>query len=516
MQTVIFAILGLVSMVVGLLMSLILPQTGILAWGLIAFGLILVIAAAVMDFRKVKGAVTSKRGKYGTSTSVMVIVFAGIVVLVNAISVGVNHQFDFTALSQFTLTSQTKDVLAKLDTNVNVLCFFLPTDDSSNTETYALNILTLYQNYTHDLTLKIIDPDQHPEQARKYGITDSSLYRSVVFENGDHTVVVSATEIIDTTNNTFYAENSFTNAILEVTGIQEKKVYIVNGDGEANPTDLSDLADTLQNSLLKVMILNLQTAPSIPDDCAVLVIPGATQPMTDAERQLVSNYLQNNGKAIFLTNPGAPDDIAKLVKPWGALVQTGTIIDPTSYLTPNKDTPKITADRDLLGLASVYFPGATAIDKGTLPANMGFTGLVYTTTDSWVDNNFDPAVTPKFDSTTETKGAYNIGVLIGPTEQTDSSGNGTGVANVGPSIIVFGDSDFITNSNFYTVNNGDLFLNSVKYLGAGDIVKIENKGLSTRRLILTPETQSFLNISSIALLPAIVLIIGVLMWWRRR
>ena len=90
------------------------------------------------------------------------------------------------------------------------------------------------------------------------------------------------------------------------------------------------------------------------------------------------------------------------------------------------------------------------------------------------------------------------------------------MANVGPSIIVFGDSDFITNSNFYTVNNGDLFLNSVKYLGAGDIVKIENKGLSTRRLILTPETQSFLNISSIALLPAIVLIIGVLMWWRRR
>ena len=62
-----------------------------------------------------------------------------------------------------------------------------------------------------------------------------------------------------------------------------------------------------------------------------------------------------------------------------------------------------------------------------------------------------------------------------------------------------------------------MFLNLVKALGAGtDIMTIENKGLTTRRLILSPEATNFLNISSIALLPAIVLIIGALMWWRRR
>ena len=42
MQTIVFAILGLVSMVVGLLLSIILPEIKIFAWGLIAFGIILV------------------------------------------------------------------------------------------------------------------------------------------------------------------------------------------------------------------------------------------------------------------------------------------------------------------------------------------------------------------------------------------------------------------------------------------------------------------------------------------
>src|SRR5271157_2445183 len=164
MQTLIFAILGLVSIVVGFLITLILPEIRVIGWALIGFGVILVGSAAVIDFRRVRGAVSSKRGKFGTGTSVMVIVFVGIIIFVNAISVGVYHQFDLSALSQFTLSSQTKDALAKVKTNIDVLCFFLPTDDAAHTETYALNMLDEYQNYTNDLNIKIIDPDKNPEE----------------------------------------------------------------------------------------------------------------------------------------------------------------------------------------------------------------------------------------------------------------------------------------------------------------------------------------------------------------
>ena len=66
------------------------------------------------------GALASRRGKFGIGTTVKVSLFAGIVVLANAISVGAYHRFDFTGLAQFTLTSQTKDVLADLKEPVEV------------------------------------------------------------------------------------------------------------------------------------------------------------------------------------------------------------------------------------------------------------------------------------------------------------------------------------------------------------------------------------------------------------
>jgi hypothetical protein len=518
LPTVIIAIMGIVAMVVGLLLSIILPETRFYGWLLIGFGIILVIAAAVFDFRRVKGAVTSRRGKFSTSTSVMISIFAGIVVLVNAISVGANKQFDFTALSQFTLTSQTKDVLSKLKTTIKVLCFDVPADDSNHTGAYALSMLSQYTNYTNNLDIQIIDPDKYPQQAQKYGITNSAYYESVVFVTDKSTYIVYPQQILS------QAEASFTNAILEVTGIVERKIYFMTGDGEGSITDtLSNVANILQINLLQAVSIDLHYASAIPDDCAVLVIAGPTQPMNDNETTLINNYLAANKYALMMTNPGAPDDIAKILDKWGVNVQSGTIIDPTSHLADNLATPTVTASRSLAAIqseitTSVYFPEATAVNPKTtgLPANMTVTPLVWTTTDSWVDNNFDATTTPKFDPATETKGLNDIGVIIAPTYQYDDSGNVTGI-NQGPYIVAFGDSDFITNSNFSNGNNADLFLYLVKALGAGsDIMTIDRKLLPTRMLILSPEKQNFLNISSIALLPALVLIIGALMWWRRR
>jgi len=511
MQTIVLAMVGLFSLIVGLILSLVLPEIKAVAYGLVGLGVVLIASAAIIDFRRVKGAVTSRRGKFGASTTIMVSVFAGIIIFVNAISVGVNHQFDFTALAQFSLTSQTKSVLAKIKTPINVLFFVTPADDQYHSGAYGEAMILQYMNYTNELKVQVIDPDQHPEEARKYNITE---YQSVVFETSLGTSLVTPEEIVA------QAEHAFTNAILEVTGIEQRKVYFVTGNGEADPNNtLSKVADALQTNLLKVITIDLQAAKTIPDDCSLLVVAGPTKPMSDMERQIIADYLSNNGAALFLTDPNAPDDVAQLLKPWGVDVQTGTIIDPSSYAAPNIDNPTVTRNRSGLNIitSTVYFPGATAlIPQAAMPTGMELRPLVWTTTDAWIDNNYDLSVTPKFDPSVDKKAAYAIGVLINPKVETDSQGNVTNV-NSGPYIVAFGDSDFISNSHFDDGNNSDLFLSMVKILSSGsDIMPIDRKVLTTRRLILSPEAASFLNISSIALLPAIVLIIGCLMWWRRR
>jgi len=512
MQTTVFAILGLVCLIVGLLLILILPELRYIGWGLIGFGILLISSTVIIDFRKIRSAVTSRRGKFGVGTTIMVSVFVGIIIFVNAISIGgVNKRFYFNQLAQFSLTSQTQGVLKDLKMPVTALCFFTP-NDTTGVNNYALTLLFEYIYYSNKLTIKKIDPDAHPEEARKYGITSTDYYQSIIFETSLGTYMVSSAEV------QAEAEHAFTNAILQVTGTLQKRVYFLTGHGEADPSStMSDVVDALKTNLLQVVLLDLQLTPSIPSDCATLIVAGPTKAMTDDERQIIAAYLANNGSVLFMTNPGAPDDIAKLVAPWGVDIKSGTIVDPSSYATPNLTTPIITRTQNLLGLTTIYFPDATAvIPQATAPDGMELRPVAWTTANSWLETDSSQLSKPVYDAGKDIKGGLAIGVLIDPKVETDSSGNVTKV-NTGPLIVVFGDSDFVNNTNFYNGNNGDLFITMINILtSSSDVMTIDHKVLQTRRLLLSSEKATFLNISSIALLPLLVLIIGGILWWQRK
>jgi ABC-type uncharacterized transport system involved in gliding motility auxiliary subunit len=522
MQIAVFAIMGVVAMLTGLILLLVLPGLGYIALGIIGLGIILVASAGIIEFSRVRGALASKRGKFSTSVIILVSVFTSIVLLANAISVAQYHRFDFTGLSKFTLTSQTKDVLAQLTEPVEVLCFFVPevkNIDEAYTEIYqmagpyALVLLQEYRNYTDKLIIKVIDPEEHPEQATKYGIMNSYMYQSVVFETEQGTRFVPASAIY------YEAEHAFTGAILEVTGIKQKKIYFLTGHGESSPFDTSTTGymyarEALLDNLFQVDVLDLISTPTIPDDCAVLVVAGPKQSMNENERQIIADYLKANGTVFFLTNPDAPDDIGQLLAPWGLYVQKGTVIDPASYSAPNKDTPIVTRDRNYFGMTTIYFPGVTAIIPAeAAPEGSEVVPLLLTTEDSWMTDEYSPLTNPKYDAEKDLKGPLYIGFIILAVEATDT----TVPAPESPTIAIIGDSDFASNTNYINVNNDDLFLNIVNILSAGkEVISIEPKVLQTRRLILTPEKVNFLRISSIALLPAIVLIMGIVIWWRRR
>lgn len=522
MQIVAFAIMGVISMLVGLILLIVLPDLGFIALGLIGLGIIFVAGAGIIEFRRVRSAVVSKRGKFGTSTVILVSVFTSIVLLANAISVTQYHRFDFTGLSKFTLTSKTKDVLAQLNEPVEVLCFFVPEVKNVSEEyqqifdlagPYALALLFEYKNYTDKLIITRIDPEEHPEQAIKYGITDSMYYQSIVFETEKGTRFVPAWEIY------YQAEHAFTSAILQVTGIEQKKIYFLTGHGEANPGDsgntgYSNAYEGLLDNLYEVLTLDLINTPEIPEDCAVLVVAGPKKAMDENERKIIADYLDANGTVFFLTNPDSPDDIAQLLVPWGMDVKNGIIIDPSSYSTPDKTTPIVTRDRNWWEYTTLYFPGVTAIiPTETIPAESELIPMLLTTMDSWMTDEYSTTSEPVYNEGTDLKGPFCIGYILTAAEASDSSTTSPESPNVG----IIGDSDFASNAHYINGNNDDLFLSMVNILAASkEVVSIEQKPLQTRRLILTPEKANFLRISSIAILPAIILVIGVVFWWRRR
>ncbi len=533
------AVLGLLALLIGLIVMIVLPSIRYAAWLILLLGILLLATAFIIDYRRVGRALIGRRGRFGTGATVMVSIFIGITLLVNAISIGNYHRFDFTGVAQFTLTSQTKEFLSELETPVQVLCFFTPVDPYGGLNSYVTSLLTEYQNYTNQLSVEIIDPDEHPDQARQYGI---QMYSTVVFESGAQRRLVSPQETLqvgtDQQGNPqiigVEAEHAFTSAILEVTGIVQKKVYFLTGHGENSiNADYSYAEEGLLDNLYKVATLNLLVMPSIPEDCAALIIAGPQNSLTSGEVQILESYLENDGRALILVNPNPPQEIKQLLSSWGIEVGDGIVIDLSSYVAPSIDSPMVPRTRNFFDLPETYFPGATAIiphpeyvptltltGEGEMlgqmvwkseDSNIQMYRLIRTSQDSWVEMNFNPLEEPEFDEGIDRKGTLALGFLI------FTSPSGEAEEEQGTALIVIGDSDFASNQHFYNGNNSDLFLNAVNLLTAGkELISIERKVLPFRRLVVDQEAANFINISSIALLPLLVLLIGGVIWWRRR
>ena len=122
----------------------------------------------MLDFRRLGGALASRRGLFGLGAVAGMALARGIVLMANAISVRVNHRFDFTGLSQFTLTNQTKEVLAELEEPVEVVSFFNPADPRLlGMRDFGHNLLAEYQTNTDLLTLRSENPELRPDLARR-------------------------------------------------------------------------------------------------------------------------------------------------------------------------------------------------------------------------------------------------------------------------------------------------------------------------------------------------------------
>ncbi len=223
-----------------------------------------------------------------------------------------------------------------------------------------------------------------------------------------------------------------------------------------------------------------------------------------------------------------------MLSSWGVTIEDGVVIDSSSSVSDKKNMPLVTAERNFLGLPKTYFPGATAIipnpeytpqllqsEDGEIQiiwmsedSQAQMFMLLMTTEDSWLERDFDLLKDHEFDEEIDRKGPLILGFLI-VAPLIDEAGEIDEEQRT--TLMVIGDSDFASDEHFYSENNGDLFLNAISGLTAGtEIVSIERKVLSFRTLIVDREAERFINYSSIGLLPLLVLVIGGVIWWRRR
>ena len=456
----------------------------------------------------------SKRGSYTLAmTSIVIAIVIVFNMIVNLIPEN-KRQFDISSTNIYEISSKSKKIINKVDHDVT----FYVLAEKSNTDKRIKTFINKYASLSDKIHIKWIDPVLHPSALTKYGTEENNIVISCKKTNRTTTVsfddiLVSSASYYSTSSSasSFDGDGQLTSALNYVTSNKEYKAYYTSGHGESSLS--SGVTSLLTKSRISTSDLLLMTATSIPDDCDLLIIDGATSDFTKDEVKLLSSYLKKGGKVVTLlaqTNKSMKN-LYGLLKDYGLTVQSGYIADTERsyqgnyyYLIPNLSVSGDMASG--ISSNSVMMINSKGMTQST-PVRDSISTDAFMTTSS---NGY--AVTEK----KQTQGTYVLGATSTESVKVKNS-KGKKVTKESR-LTVYGSNMLIDEqitSSFSSLENLTLFTNSVTVsLDNADNVSISPKSLEVSyNTIAHPGPFSILVVFVI---PVGLIVGGFIVWFRRR
>ena len=506
----------------------------------LGIGAALVALVAISYFSQVIAAFFSRTGRYGVNTVVMTAAFIGLVILANYVAFENHFRADTTATNQFSLAERTRDLLDGLNRPISVIAYYpdeIPDIDMLTRRGKVETMLGEFSKRSGNFDYRFIDPQKEADLARSQGVTSYE------------TLSVSAvgTGIIDLVQPTdsVYSrlEQDLYTALLVATETERKKVYFLAGHGERDVNgDAEDgyqqIRDGLEVDNYQVEMLVWPPTDedvSVPDDAALLVIAGPTGELPPAHANALNAYMtghnpdgeprREGARLIFLAEPDTHNSFRAFLAFWGVVATDGYIRDvegsqPNAPRTLRvgiynpQAPPEIVAPRGQ-PLNVAFMPGAAALEPIIEDSNARLpVPIAATTTAARLIDDIE-RVDP---NDTDPQGVYFPAIyldIVAPVggavpSQRPPDNEIAGMA-------VFGDSDFIANSNVQRGSSAALFLNTANYLmGDFSLVSIRDREFVYREWNLDANEFNFVRFSTWLLLPGLMGIMAIIVWWVRR
>lgn len=325
-----------------------------------------------LDLKKFHG---SKRTLHnGVYASLLAVAVLAAVILLNLVVRALPTrytEFDISTSALFTLSDTSKNLLRELPADVTA--YYLA--QSGQEDANITRLLDRYADETDRFRWETRDPVLYPTFAQAY---EGATVGGVVVTCGDRYEVMDYSDMypVDTDalyysgteQYTFDAENQLTVAISKVIRTASYRLYELTGHGETALE--SDFTDTLDNGGTTVEGLNLTTAGAIPADAAGVLVNAPLTDLTDAETQLLRDYLAGGGSLVVATDftVSAPN-LDALLAEYDMTRQTGLLVEtdtdhypygyPQTYLLPVVQPSEITAG--VLSNMMLYAPIAQGI-----------------------------------------------------------------------------------------------------------------------------------------------------------
>jgi hypothetical protein len=488
-------------------------------------GIALVLVAALMALGAIIGAL--KQGRYGMNVVTGTLLVFGILVLVNVLGARYFLRSDRTAVSKFSLSPQTKQVLAALRDDATIYTF-IPRDDPSGLAVPATDLVREYGFGSGRVTIREVDAAKEPAIAERLNITPDVW---LAVEVGGRVERLGREEAA--------SEQRLTNAFVRAGTTVRKKVLFLTGHGERSaastePLGVASARRQLELENYDVGTFSFAEADSLPDDCAVLVALGPKVALFPYEAKRILEHLER-GRSLFLgLDPHFDADtlvdlgVDSLLSVFGIRAGAGMIYDD-SQAARQKRVGGFRPVANTYGAHPITggFGDVYTVYQHVRPiwptgGRGNETVLVRTGSRTWEE--MDPlaeGVVPTAEAGRDNAGPLPLIVAVSnraagapvtvPTDATQR------VRAPETRLVVAGDSDFVTNVFIGVQPNRDLFLNAIAWLAEeDDLVAVRAKSPDSRPLEVTPAERNFMRIASIVLFPVAVLATGLIAWARRR
>jgi ABC-type uncharacterized transport system involved in gliding motility auxiliary subunit len=451
--------------------------------------------------------VSGRQARYGSNSLIMVLAFAGILFVANYLIYQNPKSWDLTEDKSHTLAPETLQALATLPQNVSAIAFYSTRLDTTSADTMLRDFKA---NSNGRFEYRFVNPDLDPVAAREAGITGDGKIMLVMGERKEIASYASETEL--------------TRTLIRLISPDARAVYFLEGHGEASLTEggeasFSIARNTLESKNYTVDTLNLLATNKVPGDALSIIIAGPQKPLSTQEVSLLKKYVESGGSLVVMENPlpftdfgDSPDPLAEyLTEAWGITLNNDVIIDlassqplqavSASYSSGHPITQNLSANY------SVIMPQARSLSITGQPDGVSQTELISTSDQSWGETNFTSAQGDQI--------AYDEGQdLLGPLSMAAAAENSTTKGRV----VVFGNSVFATDLAFDSYGNGNIFINSIDWAAEQDnLINITPREPITRTFIPPSQIQFIIIlISSIFILPGLVVLAGVSSWVSRR
>ena len=432
---------------------------------------------------------------------------------INILATKVFVRQDLTKNNHYTLSAETKACIRAMEAPIDIILTIPEHPEQPELKEIQLYLRKLLREYamfsqqSGQSQLIVEHLDYYRQTNRTLAIQQINSIEAntvVLLLKGERSIKIQPADLFEIKDQKivgFKGEQAITSALISLTKDTSEKIYFLQGHGEMalNQVDLerglSELKIRLSQNHYQVAELDLSTHESVPEDADLLIIPSPQGALLAQEQDKIRRYMTaRNGSLIALIDPGRRHGLEDLFYDWGILVGDLIIIEPNKankissgdYVIKHFASHEITkplSDHSLNALWGASRPirvDPAAVNK----THLEVMPLIGSSPTSWAerDYRYNTTANPmQFDAHRDVPGPVSIAVAA-----QRNAGSKMGLEIAGGRIVVFGNSDFISNEKAAVFANQQLIQQAINWtLQNSQSLNIPAKKLKDHQLVMS-------------------------------